>query len=218
MEFQDNLIQYVFSLMCQYEARFYNLFVEQQSTLKIPVSLMKMSYVCPLIGNLTSQYLNECYKAIILKNNNGLLEPFTKIKDSESDTKHSYMCILQLVAGLISAFHKYMDRTTFDISSYDNYMKSFEKEFHKYYSNNIEYIRQKLNHTCDLSEDISKLDPNEKIFYSFKDKDEENEYNKLIAGICVMFENIKEETSDVSDVSNNKLKKSKKNKKKKNKK
>ena len=127
------------------------------------------------------------------------------------------MCILQLVAGLISAFHKYMDRSTFDISSYDNYMKSFEKEFHKYYSNNIEYIRQKLNHTCDLSEDISKLDPNEKIFYSFKDKDEENEYNKLIAGISVMFERITEETSDTSDISNNKkTKKTSKNKKKKN--
>ena len=78
MEFQDNLIQYVFSLMCQYEARFYNLFVERQATLKIPVSLMKMSYVCPLIGNLTSQYLNECYKVIILKNNDKLSELYNK--------------------------------------------------------------------------------------------------------------------------------------------
>ena len=67
---------------------------------------------------------------------------------------------------------------------------------------------------------MSKLDPNEKIFCSFKDKEEEDEYNKLIAGISVMFERITEETSDTSDTSdisnNTKTKKTSKNKKKKN--
>jgi len=205
MEFQDNLIQFVFDTMCSQEYSFYNNF-KNDTTIKLPMTLLTMQHICPILNHMASEYLNKCYSALILKNDDYVLASFKKIKDSATEIKHSYMCILHLVGGLISAFHKYMDRKNLDISSRTNYMTSFQNEFNKYYAANIVNIRHKLKHVCEFTEDIEKLDPTKKIFKVF-DEEEEKEYNEDIVKLSMLFEKINVDSENKIDNTNQDKKK-----------
>jgi dipeptidase E len=68
MDFQNNLIKFIFDTMCAPEYISYDNF-QKDEMVKLPLSLLKMEFCQPILNSVISHYLNECHKAIILKDN-----------------------------------------------------------------------------------------------------------------------------------------------------
>ena len=198
MDFQNNLIQYIFSTIGQYESLLYKK-LQNDSSLKLPLSFLKMPQSSLVFVDMIYSLLNNCYTALILKDNDKMIEPFTKIKDSATNVKHDYMCILKLIAKYIKTFYGYIDRKNLDISSHQTYLESFHKEFNKHYIIHMESIEEELNHKCELSEDIEKLEPTKKVFFAFENEQKELEHNLYIAKISSIYEKVLEHKNKNND-------------------
>jgi hypothetical protein len=102
-------------------------------------------------------HLNECYKSIILKNN----PRANKFMEMRLMCGYSEICLLNLIATLAIDTCGLMDRSNFDIPSYDLYMKSVDDAIENVL-NMIKFDAQ-LNHVCN-GIDISVCDPNKPMF------------------------------------------------------
>lgn len=175
MEFQNNLIKFIFDTMCAPEYISYDNF-QKEEMVKLPLSLLKMEFCQPILNSVISHYLNECHRAIILKDNDDIMEKLNKIKKSKSENEHTYMCILHLTFNLINLFYEKINRKNLDISSLDDYMTSFQNEFNRVYILNIDLIKTILNHTCIHKDEFDKVNPNDKLFEAFQTEQDQNEY------------------------------------------
>jgi len=174
MSFETTLIEFVYNTMCGQESGIYKSIVT--NTLDIPLTTLKTPLIIELFNGAITDYLNQCYKALILKNDAYIIESFTKIKESSPEGKHSYICLLNIIACLIFYFHKRIIRENFDLSSYNNYMTSFTQEFNNVYLKNVFELRSKFNHICGDTRNIDNMDPNIEMFKSFSDIEEFNKY------------------------------------------
>jgi hypothetical protein len=105
-------------------------------------------------------YLNGCYKSLILKDDKYVTEKFTEMKSVHN---HSEICLLNIIAFLISFVHNKIDRAKFNIESYDKYIISATEEITKILDE-VD-LETKLNHQCN-GMDIGKCDPNKPMFYN----------------------------------------------------
>mgnify|MGYP003338479096 CR=1 FL=1 len=186
MEFQNNLIKFIFDTMCAPEYISYENF-QKDEMVKLPLSLLKMEFCQPILNSVISHYLNECHKAIILKDNEDIMEKLNTIKNSKSENEHTYMCILHLTFNIINLFYEKITRQNLDISNIDDYMTSFQNEFNRVYVDNIDLIRTILNHTCIHKDEFSKVNPNDKLFEAFETEQDQNEYIGSIRYISKKF-------------------------------
>lgn len=107
------------------------------------------------------EYFNKAYVALITKNDSYFVEKFGEMHNVNG---HSYICLLNIVFISTTNFIKAVDRSKYDITDYDNYMKSVHLELDKYLNNAKNILNQSTLHECN-GEDISTCDPNKPMFY-----------------------------------------------------
>ena len=166
-DFEKKLIEFVYNTMCGQESGIYKTILDNK--LEIPLITLNTPLVVEIFSEAITEYLNQCYRSLILKNDVFVLESFKKLKDLSSEKNHSYFCLLKIVANLIYYFNRRIVRENLDISSYNKYMTSFTNEFNNIYSSNVHEIRTKFNHTCNDTQNIEKMNPNIDMFTNFED-------------------------------------------------
>jgi hypothetical protein len=113
-----------------------------------------------IFSEFVSNYLNHCYKSLILKDDQYVLEKFSQMKSLHN---HSEICLLNIIAALIANTHQQMDRSILDTKSYESYMLSVDSVLASILDN-IK-LDDKLSHTC-TGMDINKCDPDKPMFYT----------------------------------------------------
>lgn len=184
--FETNLIEFIYNTMCGQESGIFKSIVT--NTLDIPLTTLKTPLVLELFNEAIVDYLNQCYRSLILKNDIYIIKTFEKIKNSSPEKNHSYICLLNIIAYMILFFHKRIIRENLDISSYNNYMTSFTDEFNNVYSKNICELRIKFNHVCKDTRNIEDMDPDVDIFKTFLDIDDVNKYKNNNNNITIINE------------------------------
>lgn len=104
-------------------------------------------------------YLNACYKSLILKNDNYVISCFDKMKKEKN---HSEICLLNILFVVLRSAIIDVDRHKFNDTTYDNFMYSVQREY-EIFLNTIDYEKL-LNHECS-GEKIENCNPNESLFY-----------------------------------------------------
>ncbi len=111
--------------------------------------------------NALETYLNTCYDGLVTEDDPYIKEQFgamQKIMD------HSPVCLINFVAVSCVNVYVALNRSTFDVSSYTEYIESVATECDK----NIEIITvanaDKVNHKCEGSKKAPALDPGQKMF------------------------------------------------------
>ena len=104
-------------------------------------------------------YLNGCYKSLILKNDDYVLTSFEKMKKEKN---HSDICLLNILFVIIRSAITDIDRHKFNDTSYDKFMYSMQREY-EIFLNAIDYEKL-LNHECS-GEKIENCNPEEPLFY-----------------------------------------------------
>lgn len=103
-------------------------------------------------------YLNSCYKSLILKDDDYVINYFAKIK---KEKHHSEICLLNIMFAVIRSAFLEVDRHKFNDMTYDKFMDSVKKEYSEYLGG-IDYDKL-LNHECN-GEKIENCNPNEPLF------------------------------------------------------
>lgn len=104
-------------------------------------------------------YLNSCYKSLILKNDEYVIESFEKIKKTKN---HSEICLLNIMFAVIRSAILEVDRHKFDDVSYDEFMYSVKKEYEIFF-NSIDFDKI-LDHECS-GQKIESCNPDEPMFF-----------------------------------------------------
>jgi hypothetical protein len=113
-----------------------------------------------IFSEFISNYLNSCYKSLILKNDTYVLGKFSEMKSLHN---HSEICLLNIIATIIANTHQQMDRSILNTQNYETYMLSVDILLISILDNiNLD---DKISHTC-TGMDISKCDPNKPMFYT----------------------------------------------------
>jgi hypothetical protein len=109
----------------------------------------------------TINYLNHCYRSLILKNDPYVVEKF------EAMTKllhHSEICLLNIICQLVTSIQKSVCREGLDPSSYANYMGSLEHQVTILcIYQRLLLVEQILTHNCS-GKPISEYNPEEPMF------------------------------------------------------
>lgn len=106
-------------------------------------------------------YLNVCYKALILKNDDYVVDEFKKLTSIHG---HSEICLLNIIFAIMTNIHTRLDRKLYDISSYEKYMKSFVDQFETIENDVVTMLTQKLSHDCKGIK-IETCNADEPLFY-----------------------------------------------------
>lgn len=106
-------------------------------------------------------YLNSCYRSLILDDDSYVLYHFKKMKKYYN---HSEICLLNIIAMVIQNFHLAIDRSKFNISNIENYIESFDREFEKAILPMLIILISTLSHTC-VGKNIKDCSPDSPMFY-----------------------------------------------------
>jgi hypothetical protein len=131
-----------------------------KSRLMIPFKLNTES-IAGIIPGVTINYFNIVYDALVVGKDTYINEKFGAM---QADMKHSPVCLINMIFMLTVQYHTKLDRTTFDLSSYEKYMESVIAEFEKKFPSVAE-LAPTFGHECDGSEKAPALDPGQKMFY-----------------------------------------------------
>jgi hypothetical protein len=142
------------------ESALYKTFAGNTNILGISKENLTNNNIKGIFSEFISNYLNVCYKSMILKDDPYVLEKFGKMKSLHN---HSEICLLNIIAALIANTHQQMDRSVLDTQSYEAYMLSVNFLLISILDN-IK-LDDKISHTC-TGMDISKCDPNKPMFYT----------------------------------------------------
>jgi hypothetical protein len=112
-----------------------------------------------LLQRTMMEYLNSAYRSLILKSDTYILNSFDAMKKEKS---HSDICLLNMQMQLILNAIMAINRTNFNVSSYEEYMQSMVDSYEKYFDT-VDFDKL-LNHECN-GIDISTCDPNEPLFF-----------------------------------------------------
>lgn len=126
-----------------------------------PLSILKQADVMKtFIVTATALYLNAAYKSLILKNDSYIEQAFGAMHQV---CGHSYICLLHICFGLCLEVHQSIDRTQLDISSLENYHKSFETLTAPFLKQLEERMASTFKHECKGVE-IATCDPKVDLF------------------------------------------------------
>jgi len=106
-------------------------------------------------------YLNSCYKSLILKDSEYVSYHFKKMKKSYN---HSEICLLNIIALVIQNIHLAIDRSKFDVCHIETYLASFDAEFIKAVPPMLILLISTLSHEC-TGMNIAECDPNKPMFH-----------------------------------------------------
>lgn len=148
--FEDTLVQFVVNTVIGIESALYKK-LGGQKVLELHIVIG---------GSFIADYLNQCYKSLILKNDNYVLEKFAEM---QSFHHHSEVCLLHIILEGCMGIFQTIDNTKFDISTYSNFMKSAEKHFQELLEPMRQVFSQKLYHQC-TGHSIDGEDPEKPLF------------------------------------------------------
>jgi hypothetical protein len=151
------LCDFCFETITGHESGFYKL----NQIKKLPVANIVGDEMIILIKNVTLFYLNDAYKSLILKSDPYILAKFDAMCKINN---HSEICLLNIIALTIINIHADLDRSQFDITSYDTYMKSVRDQLAFRFESVLNVLTNSISHTC-TGIDISTCDPNEPMFF-----------------------------------------------------
>ncbi len=127
----------------------------------VPITtLQQPEIVGQLFVSATVQYFNSAYRSLILKNNAYIEGAFGAMHQF---CGHSYICLLNIVFATCLSTHQSIDRSKLDVSSLENYQKSFELLLDPILADLQKNLAESLNHNC-AGMDIDKCDPNKVMF------------------------------------------------------
>jgi hypothetical protein len=127
----------------------------------VELAVLKVPTTAIIFREPTVEYLNHCYRSLILKNDSYVVEKFEAMTKL---LKHSEICLLNIIAKLVTSIQKNIRREGLNISNYEAYLKSFE------FQTDIICIYQQLllmdkffSHNCS-GKPISEYDPTKPMF------------------------------------------------------
>ena len=119
-----------------------------------------------LIPSVAINYFNVVYEALVSEEDEFVNEKFGEM---QKIMKHSPVCLINMVFMLTVRFHTKMDRTKFNMDSYEKYMESVLKEFEKIMPS-AEMLAPAFGHKCAGPEKAPALKLGEKMFYGMPKK------------------------------------------------
>lgn len=125
------------------------------------IDKIKTQQMTFLLVNFNMNYYNRAYSSLIRKN-----DPYINDKFGEMNKvmNHSYICLLNILFKLTTEIIAEYDRTLFNVTSYENYMRSVKivldtcKEFL------MTELPNMISHSCS-GIDINTCNPDEPLFY-----------------------------------------------------
>ena len=155
------LIEFCTETIKGHESGFYKT-VTNTSMLPLTRDDLKTDKMYNIITLSAINYLNICYKSLILKNDPYVINKFKEMTDIFT---HSEVCLLNIICMLLMKVHTGLDRKNLDIASYEKYMKSLTVEIDLLTSPQYNMLLQNVNHVC-TGEDITTCNPNEPMFHA----------------------------------------------------
>lgn len=113
-----------------------------------------------LIPFITTNYVNQLYKSLILRDDSYVKEKFDQMTNSMN---HSPICLLHFIMKIIMDVHMGLDRKLLRYDSYEEFMKSLEILLDIALEPVKLSLEQSLDHKC-TGEKIETCDPNVPLF------------------------------------------------------
>lgn len=159
----DLIIEYIKKTIIGQESGFYKIaakIIEHPAGKFLETKNLTNIYVVPILLKALESYFNNTYKSLVKRDDKYVIEIFDKM---QSLMNHSAICLLNIIATFTANIYIEINRNNLNIESYNEYIKSFENEFTKICDKNKLSFIKCLSHNCN-GEDITKLDPNIKMF------------------------------------------------------
>ena len=103
-------------------------------------------------------YLNNCYRALILKNDDYIVSKFNMMGS------HSKICLLNIVASIIKFIFDNINRNMLKIENYESFMNSLKYQHENFKRIFMPNIIKLMCHQCN-GEDIEKCNPGKDMFH-----------------------------------------------------
>lgn len=105
-------------------------------------------------------YLNGCYKSLILKDDEFVI---TKFKEMTELIGHSEVCLLNIIAQLLMMLHLNLDRSKIDRTTLETLSQTVETEVKNICQKIREMVKKSISHECH-GDSIESCDPNVPLF------------------------------------------------------
>ena len=151
------LLEFVDSTLLGQESALYK---SCETSLRQPRSILKSRVVLVILQHTLVDYLNACYKSLILNDDEYITKQFDAMTLSHG---HSAVCLLNILASMIFNTANTFDRSLLDISSYESYMKAASDQLSVIRLTHAPTLQRSLSHTCS-GMDIKSCDPNKPLF------------------------------------------------------
>lgn len=119
---------------------------------------LKQNETKSIIFMLTIKYLNICYRSLILKDDNYVIDKFNEMIKYK---KHSFICLLNIYARVMQMIIEMIDRSHLEVDSYEKYMDSYNTQLLMMIGT-MEFEKL-VSHDC-KGIDITICDPDKPLF------------------------------------------------------
>lgn len=123
---------------------------------------LKSGVVSSVFSQTIPSYLNQCYRGLIRGDDRNVVAKFKEMTDL---MKHSEICLLNMIAMLITELIGNIDLLQLDTDTLDAYMFSVRSQLVRAKNQYIDKLAQSLHHDCS-GEDIKKCDPDVPMFHA----------------------------------------------------
>lgn len=151
MELEDHIIEFAINTITGMESGFYKVFPDK--------TMLTTNDHQSIINGFIIDYLNRTYRSLILHDDPYITETFGKM----APFKHSFVCILNIIAYLIKYLIENTQRQLLNTSSYSHYMTSIRQQL--YILSTLYRSKLNLSHSCHGT-DITTCNPDEPMFSS----------------------------------------------------
>ena len=128
----------------------------------LKVDDMKKDSFSPTLTGATADYMNGCYKSLIVGDDEYVTSKFKEMTDT---CGHSEICLLNIVTQCILMVYDTIVRDMLDVSSLEAYENSWERQFSVISRVLSGPLSKTLSHECN-GIDIKTCNPDEPMFHT----------------------------------------------------
>jgi len=142
MSVSDKFVEFIKNTISGHESGLYKLIL----TGKLPFNreILLTPNVLSVVVSFAENYFNKMYESLVDKKDEYVNENFNIF----CSHAHSEVCIINILATLTLDIQIKLDRSKLDISNYDNYMSSLDKELDYKLSRLSEKLEELFKHIC----------------------------------------------------------------------
>jgi hypothetical protein len=107
-------------------------------------------------------YLNGCYKSLILKDDEYVMTKFSEMTDLIG---HSEVCLINIIMQIMVGVHTQLDRSKIDTTTLETLSLTVQAETARVIAPLKELVYKCISHECH-GEKIEDCDPNEPLFFA----------------------------------------------------